>query len=116
MRRSRDDGLSLVELLVALLVLSIAVIGLFRVMNQATLAGAADRDRSLARIVAQNRAAELALGLDDLPAQEMLAGRAWEVSVTQAATGGGFSETTVAVRPAGGGSGAQLLTYLPGGS
>jgi general secretion pathway protein I len=112
----RDAGISLVELIVAVLVLSIAVIGLFRVFDATARNTAGLRDRALALIVAENRAAELQLGQTDLPDQLPLAGALWQVSIRQTTTSGGFAETHITVTPAQGGPAAHLITYVAQGA
>ena len=112
----RDAGLSLVELMVAVVILSIAVIGLFHVFDQAALAAGSDRDRLLAGLIARNRAEELQLGLPDLPAAVRLAGRDWDISTRAESTVGGFEQIEITVRPRPASAGARLVTYLrPGG-
>ncbi|SIS95479.1 general secretion pathway protein I [Roseivivax lentus] len=108
----RDDaGVSLIEMVVAVLILSIAVVGLFRVFDANLRNSAGQRDRALALIVAQNRAESIALGLRDLPAVERLADRDWTVETRALTTSGGFSEVSIRVSPASGGPAALLTTY-----
>ncbi len=112
----RDTGLSLVELMVAVVVLSIAVIGLFRVFDQGALAAGSDRDRLLAGLIARNRAEELQLGMTDLPDTALLAGRVWDISIHTEATTGGFARSEIIVQPRTDTAGARLVTFLsPGG-
>ncbi len=115
-RHSPDDaGVSLVELIVAVAVLSIAVVGLFRVFDHAVRSAGGERDRLLAGIVAQNRGAAIALGLDDLPTQERFGGQIWQVDISDQATEGGFREVTLDVRARASGAGVQLVMYDPAG-
>lgn len=110
----RDAGLSLIELAVAVLVLSIAVVGLFRVFDAALFNAASQRDRVLALMVAQNRAEEIALGFREGPSELRLAGRDWTIESQSRATQGGFVEVTLLVTPVDGGAGAMLTTYASG--
>ena len=108
--RRSDRGISLIEMVVAVLVLSIAVVGLFRVMDQATRTTAANRDRQLAGIVARNMAASLRLGAE-LPEQTRLGGQIWSVTHQAESTSGGSEAVTIRVAPTGGGPAAVLTTY-----
>ena len=110
----RDKGFSLVELMVAILILSIAILGAFRVLDSGVAGARGEEDRLLAELVALNRAAELALGETGLPARVALGGRDWDIVTEEAATEGGFVETTLIVAPASGGAGARLVGWRPG--
>lgn len=110
--RQDQAGVSLVELLVAVLVLSIAVVGLLSVYTQSATSAGADRDRVVADLVARNRAEEMTLGSIGLPGRVTMAGRDWVVSTDRRTTSGGFSEVTIRVTPADGGAGSTLVTYL----
>ena len=116
--RARDAGLSLVELMVAVLILSIAVVGLMRSLDRGARLAAETRDRALAGIVARNRAELLALdgaGVA-LPGRVRLAGREWRVEEARRATAGGFVEVTIRTAPAdGAGPGVSLVTYAAAG-
>ena len=116
--RARDAGLSLVELMVAVLILSIAVVGLMRSLERGARLAAETRDRALAGIVARNRAELLALdgaGVA-LPDRVRLAGREWRVEEARRVTAGGFVEVTIRTAPAdGAGPGVSLVTYAAAG-
>ena len=107
----QNAGFSLIEIVVAVLVLSVAVIGLFRVFDTNTQNAAGQRDRALAMIVAQNRAQSIALGVRDLPASVRLGRKDWVVQTSSKATLGGFVEIDIHVSPSSGGSGVLLTTY-----
>jgi len=64
--RSQDSGFSLVELLVAVAILSLAAVTLLESQTQAIGLTSAVEQRSLASIVAENRL-NLALGLAEAP-------------------------------------------------
>ncbi|MDW4500486.1 type II secretion system protein [Sulfitobacter sp. D35] len=106
-----DDGLSLVEVLIAILVLSIATVGLFRVFGEAATTSAANQDRVLAGMVARNHAVALQLGDTGLPDRVRFAGRDWQLRTEVAQTSGGFEEVTIDARPVNGGGGSVLTTY-----
>jgi general secretion pathway protein I len=110
-----DAGLSLVELAVAILILSIATIASFRVLDQGARQASSERDRVLAETVALNRAAELRLGETGLPDLVTLAGRTWVVATTGAAAEAGLVEMDIAVTAQGGGAGARIVTFVDGG-
>jgi len=110
----RDGGVSMIEMVVAVLVLSIAVVGLFRVFDASLAGSAGQRDRALAMIVAQNRAESIALGLRDPGPDVVLAGRDWTVETRSTATAGGFAQITIRVAPSEGGAGIVLTTYGAG--
>ena len=110
----RDAGFSLLEMAVAVLILSIAVVGLCRTFDANLRASDAQRDRVLALMVAQNRAESIALGLNDLPPTERYAARDWIVETETTPTQGGFLEISIRVLPSDGGAGARLSTYGKG--
>lgn len=115
--RRAARGLTLLELAVAVLILSIGVIAAMRASDQARgVIGGAD-DRLLAGIVARNRLEELRLyggAGPALPAEVTQAGRVFRVETRLRATAGGLIEAAVTARPAQGGAGARRLGYLPG--
>ena len=104
-------GFSLVEMMVAILLLSIAIVGAFRVLDSGVTGATGEETRLLAELVALNRAAELALGETGLPARVDLGGRTWTIETADAATEGGFVETTLRVLPEGGGPGARIVGW-----
>ena len=118
LKRGDERGLTLLELAVAVLILSIGIIAAMRAADQARLViGGAD-DRLLAGIVARNRLEELRLygrAGPVLPAEVAQAGRPFRIETTIKATAGGVLEAAVAVRPATGGPGARRVGYLPAG-
>ncbi len=95
----RDGGISLIEVLVAVLVLSIGVVAGFQTLGQARKGIGEEMPRLLAQTAALNRAEELqvlgAAAAGALPAQVRLGGIAWTLETSVKATEGGFVEVTV---------------------
>jgi len=111
-----DRGISLIEMVVAVLVLSIGVIAGFRTLGQAQVVIGGEMPRLLAQNVALNRAEELQIlggsAGNGLPRQVRMGGIDWTVDVTQAATEGGFAEATIRVT-APDQPGAVYVVYAP---
>lgn len=90
MRRA-EDGFTLLELLVALAVFSLAVVALLNLAGENTRAAALVEERTLAGVVAENRAVELLTAA--VPPEEGrfagetdAGGRAWRYTTTVSAT------------------------------
>jgi general secretion pathway protein I len=89
LRRRADSGFTLVEVLVALTVVALTIPALLFTLNQQIDGTAYLRDRSLARIVAVNRLAELRLAMrggrpllrGSVAGEEEMAGRRWYWSI-----------------------------------
>jgi len=109
-------GLTLVELLVAVLVLSIAVVGTFRTLDISGRQIGGESERLLARLVAANRAEELRLTRvaepTPMPGRVRQGPYDFDVETGLETTAGGLDQATITVRGPGG-SGAVLVTYLP---
>ncbi|WP_016747322.1 type II secretion system minor pseudopilin GspI [Rhizorhabdus wittichii] len=85
--RPGEAGFSLIEALVALLVLAIAAAGLVRAAEAHVDSIRGLERRAAAQLVAQNRLAELAVpGLPAGPAQVEMLGQRWSVAVRENAT------------------------------
>jgi len=101
LKTSADAGISLIELVVAVLVLSIGVIAGFQSLGQSRLVIGGELPRLLAHNIALNRAAEMqilgAAAGGGLPGRVLAGGIEWQVSVEQAATEGGFVEARIRV-------------------
>ena len=115
-RQGQDAGISLIEMVIAVLILSVGVIAGFRSLGQSQRAIGAELPRLLAQTVALNRAEELKLlGADagrSLPSSVTMGPFDWAVAVDEAATQGGFVEATVRVS-AEGHPGAMVVVYVP---
>jgi len=108
-------GLTLLELVVAVMVLSLGSIAALRATDQSRVSIGGMPSRVLAQIVARNRVQELqlygALGSGSLPGQVEMGGRSFQVEVKKTATAGGLVEATVIVRGPDG-PGAYLVAYV----
>lgn len=111
-----DAGLTLLELAVAVLVLSLASVAALRATDQARLSIGGAMDRTLARLAAENRAELLGLpGAAALPETVRLGNRDVALEVARLPTAGGLVQATVTARIPGG-PGARAVTYLAGGA
>lgn len=113
-----DAGLSLIELLAAVLVLSIGILGAMRSVAFGVGAISGEADRLLAWNVAQNRAAEIralgAVSARGLPEVEPQGRKDWRIDVTETVTQIGLIEVTI--RVTGDGSAAvELTSYATAG-
>lgn len=109
----RDDhGVSLLEVVIAIAVLSIALVGLFQVLNQSLRDAGSQNDRLLALLVARNQAEELQAGLRSLPDTVILGGRTWLVERQGRAVDNGLSEVAITARPRRGGAGSEVVVWL----
>lgn len=111
----RDRGVSLLELAIAVLVLSIGVIAAFRSIDQSRRVIGDAPARLFAHQVALNRAEALhlpaaALDAGGLPARVSYGGIDWAVNVTGARTVAGFGEQVITVT-APDLPGARIVTY-----
>jgi general secretion pathway protein I len=82
MRADPSHGFTLIEVLVALSVLSIAAMALLNVQGAGAGVSASVREKLFAEIVAENRMIEAVSAVDDGPAgvtsgEEVLAGQTW---------------------------------------
>lgn len=116
LKPSRDAGISLIEVLVAVLVLSIGVVAGFQSLGQARRGIGEEVPRLLARTAALNRAEELrilgAAAAGVLPPQVQLGGIVWSLETRLKPTEGGFVEATVRAS-AEGRPGAVQIAYVP---
>lgn len=111
------QGMTLLELAVAVLVLSIGTLAAVRGTDQARLEIGSAPERILAGIVARNRAAELRLyGLGGvLPGEVDMGGHSFAVTQQGEITASGLLRVEITVRRPGG-AGAVLVSYLPPGA
>lgn len=112
----RDRGMTLVELVIAIAILSIGMIAAWRGYEQAQRGIGGQVGRTLAQEVALNRAAELRLsGLAEgrsLPAEVLMGATRWHVALSEAEARSGLVAATISVS-APGQPGARLLAHLP---
>lgn len=112
MRLRKDRGLTLLELVVAVLVLSIGSLAALRGIDRARLTIGGGTERVLAALAAANRAEELRLpDADSLPDRVELGGRSFTLSTEREATAGGLQRAEVRAQ-ADGGAGAIRVVYL----
>lgn len=108
-----DRGLTLLELVVAVMVLAIGSIAALQTMNRARASIGGGAERVLATLAADNRVQELRLVGDTqtLPATVELGARSFSIRTDLQATAGGLLRGEVrAVVP--GGAGALRITYV----
>ncbi|WP_299305207.1 type II secretion system protein [uncultured Litoreibacter sp.] len=110
-----DQGITLVELIVAIVILSVGTIAALRGFEQTSLElGQADA-RLLAHHAALNRVAELKLlgptGSDALPAEVDMGPYRFQLDTELARTAAGLFEATIVARSETG-VGAHFVTYL----
>ena len=116
--RRRERGMTLIELVVAILVLSLGSLAALRAADQSALAITGAQERLLAQIAVLNRAEELRIlgaAAGSLPGTVEQGGQRFTLGQTQEATAGGLMKTTLTARGPGG-AGALLVVYLPGSS
>lgn len=115
-KKAGDRGLSLLELVIAIAVLSIGTLAALRATDQSRLALAGAPMRLLAQVVAQNRAEELRLygsaAGRSLPATVAMGGRVFALEVVFSPTAAGLSEARI-IAKATTGEGAVLVAILP---
>jgi len=111
-----DGGISLIEMVVAVFILSIGVIAGFKSLNQSRLVIGGEMPRIIAHNVALNRAAEWqiegAAMARGLPETVVSGGITWRVEVTSEPTQGGFVEARIKVS-AKDQPGAIYVVYAP---
>lgn len=115
---TRAQGMTLVELVIAIAILSIGMIAAWRGYEQAQRGIGGQVGRVLAQQVALNHAAELRLsGLPEgrnLPGEAEMGTTRWQVTVAEAPTHAGLVEAVITVS-APGQPGARLVTLVPSG-
>lgn len=108
----REAGVSLIELTVAVLILSLAAVGMFRTLDQGVLVAGSAEDRFLATLVARNHAEALQLPGTTPSRTVSLGGRDWEITRDQRETRAGFIEVDLLVTSRQTESGARLRTIM----
>lgn len=116
----REDGFTLVEVLAALAIFSVAAIGLVRATTEGARAARIVEGRAMAAIVAENALAEAMLQRGRLETGRtgeavLFAGREWEVERTVSRTPNPLVfELTITARALDGRAGeARLTTFRP---
>jgi general secretion pathway protein I len=108
-------GLTLLELVIAVLVLSMGSLAAIRATDQSRVSIGGMPSRVLAQIVARNRVQELqlygALQSGTLPDTVQMGGRSFQVTVETRSTTGGLTEAAITVRGPDG-PGAYLVAYV----
>ncbi len=112
-----ERGVTLVELVVAILVLSLGTVAAFRAIDQSRRVAGDAPARFLALQVALNRAEELRVlspeAASRLPAAVAMGGHDWRLAESERITAAGFAEITVQVTAVGL-PGAQVVAYRSG--
>lgn len=114
LKRARDNGLSLLELAIAIFVLALGSMAALRATDQARLAIGGASERTFAQLAVDNRAEALKLygrGVN-LPESIVLGGQNFAIRTEYKATAGGVFRATIAARGQGG-AGAVITVYLP---
>ncbi|MEO9496872.1 MAG: prepilin-type N-terminal cleavage/methylation domain-containing protein [Roseobacter sp.] len=108
-----DSGLTLVELAVAVLILSIGSIAAIRAANQSRVVIGGSETRMFAQVAARNRAEELKfLGpRANLPSTVTVGQQRFELIQENLTTAGGFVRSNITAQ--GQGSGALYVVFLP---
>lgn len=116
-RLKSDTGLTLLELAIAILVLSIGALAAVRASDQSRVSIGGAQDRVLAQLAARNHAEALRIpaAAATLPDTVTLNGLVFTLTTATKPTAGGLREVTISARSERG-QGAVLVVYLPGGS
>ncbi|OQP78435.1 type II secretion system protein GspI [Xanthomonas phaseoli pv. syngonii LMG 9055] len=113
-----SGGFSLLELIVALAIFAMAVVGLLNLSGESTRTAVVLEERALAAVVAENQAIEATLApaaaiVAPAHGQVVLGGRSWEWQRQSMPTGAaGLLQVQVHVRPAGQAQEVASLTVL----
>ncbi|WP_147114506.1 hypothetical protein [Tateyamaria sp. syn59] len=109
----QDDGLTLLELVFAVLVLTLGIIAVLRTTDQSRLAIGGAQDRIFAQLAASNRAEEIKLLGPDaiLPGNVRIGGQNFAISATSSVTAAGLVQVQVTSR-SDQGPGAQRTIYV----
>lgn len=112
--KTGENGLSLLELVVAIFVMAIGTLAVLSAVDQSGRSITQERARLLAGLVADNRAEELRLPISGLPAEVTMGGLRFAVTQQLDTTEGGFTQATIRAQLAegDGGPGALRITWL----
>lgn len=112
----RDRGLTLLELIVAIFVLSVGSIAALRAVDQSRLSLGGAEPRLLAQLAVRNRAEELRItglsGAARLPDRVTLGAHSFTYQMQTEATAGGLVRIDLTAQSAQG-PGAALVLFLP---
>ena len=112
---TKDDGITLIELAVAVLILSLGTIAALRATDQSRIAIGGTEDRVLAQLVARNRAEQLQLAgansTGTFPATVTMGGQNFVLTTMTKQTAAGLTEATI-IAQSQRGPGATLVVYL----
>lgn len=115
--RDGERGVTLVELVIAILVLSLGTVAAFRAIDQSRRVAGEAPARFLALQAALNRAEELRFLSPEaaarLPETESMGGRDWRLAASERITAADFAEITLRAS-AEGSPGAQVVVYRNG--
>lgn len=115
-RKHTDRGISTLEVLIAIVVISIAALASYRALGQSAAVAADMEMRLYALEVARNRAEEIKLlgvrAARTLPEAETMGPVAWQIAIQEAETAVGLIEVAITVQ-AEGNPGARLVTFMP---
>lgn len=115
-RRQMDHGVSTLEILIAITVISIAALASYRSLSQSAVQASGMDARIYAMEVARNRAEEIKLmgvaAARGLPETEKLGPIEWRIETTEEETAVGLIEVAIVVSSPSE-AGARLVTYMP---
>lgn len=110
-----DQGITLLELAIAVFVLAIGSIAALRATDQARIAIGGAKDRMLAQLAARNHAEELRLPASGSAAATRveLGGQSFTLTTDTLPTAGGLVQVAITARSRRG-AGARIIVYLSG--
>ncbi|APX14299.1 hypothetical protein BWR18_20850 (plasmid) [Tateyamaria omphalii] len=109
----QDDGLTLLELVVAVLILTLGIVAVLRTTDQSRLAIGGAQDRILAQLTASNRAEEIKLLGPNalLPDEVIIGGQTFTLNAVTSVTAAGLVQFEITSRSERG-PGAQRTIYV----
>lgn len=114
--KAADRGVSTLEVLIAIVVISISALASYRALGQSAELSRDLELRSFALEVARNRAEEIKLlgvtAARDLPQSERMGPTDWTITTQEAETAVGLIEVAILVQTEDG-PGVRLVTFMP---